>query len=99
MLKSFVRISYFTIVWTLTCAFFSIVPDMNRVISSSEGLHTKLRQAAQRINGLTKEREQLIKMGNKLRAELLKYQGTSKALFSTFLCVFEDDINLRDSSK
>ena len=45
-------------------------------LSSSQVLHTKLREAAQRINGLTKEREQLIKMGNKLRAELLKYKGT-----------------------
>ncbi|XP_028416257.1 coiled-coil domain-containing protein 57-like [Dendronephthya gigantea] len=55
------------------------VPGMKGVVSSSEGLHTKLRQAAQRINGLTKEREQLIKMGNKLRAELLKYKGGRKS--------------------
>jgi predicted nuclease with TOPRIM domain len=44
-------------------------------LQSYETLHTKLREAAQRINELTKEREQLIKMGNKLRAELLKYKG------------------------
>ncbi|XP_028416406.1 coiled-coil domain-containing protein 57-like [Dendronephthya gigantea] len=52
---------------------------MKGVVSSSEGLHTKLRQAAQRNNGLTKERKQLIKMGNKLRAELLKYKGGKKS--------------------
>ena len=49
-------------------------------LQSYETLQTKLREAAQRINELTKEREQLIKMGNKLRAELLKYKG----MFFTF---------------
>ena len=45
-------------------------------LPSCQMLQSKLRDAGQRINELTKEREQLIKMGNKLRAELLKYKGT-----------------------
>ena len=44
-------------------------------LPSSQMLQSKLREAGQRINELTKEREQLIKLGNKLRAELLKYKG------------------------
>jgi hypothetical protein len=54
--------------------------------SSETTLHAKLREAAHRINELTKEREKLIKMGNKLRAELLKYKGTSCSLLTKLQC-------------
>jgi predicted nuclease with TOPRIM domain len=66
-----------------TCYVFSDTSGKKGIanLQSSETLHAKLREAAQRINGLTKEREQLIKMGNKLRAELLKYKGTFSALY------------------
>lgn len=42
-------------------------------------LQSKLREAAERINVLVKEREQLIKMGNKLRAELMKFKGNTNS--------------------
>jgi len=43
-------------------------------------LHGKLQVAARRINRLSQEKEQLIQMGNRLRAELAKYTGKIMAL-------------------
>jgi len=38
-------------------------------------LHSKLQAGAQRISQLSQEKEQLIQMGNRVRAELAKYTG------------------------
>ena len=50
-------------------------------------LQKKLCEATERINALVKEREQLIKLGNKLRAELMKIKGTTLVLGSC-LCYY-----------
>ena len=38
-------------------------------------LQNKLHEAARRISRMSQEKEQLIQMGNRLRAELAKYTG------------------------
>lgn len=43
--------------------------------SKAAQLHSKLQAAAQRINQLSQEKEQLIQIGNRLRAELAAYSG------------------------
>ena len=43
--------------------------------SNKSRLHSKLQEAARRISQLSQEKEQLIQMGNRLRAELTKFAG------------------------
>ena len=45
-------------------------------------LHGKLQVAARRISRLSQEKEQLIQMGNRLRAELAKHTGKIMVLTS-----------------
>lgn len=48
-------------------------------------LHSKLQVAARRISRLSQEKEQLIQMGNRLRAELAKYTGKIMVLSDKFV--------------
>ena len=65
--------------------------------SNMARLHSKLQAAARRISRLSQEKDQLIQMGNRLRAELAKYTGKVLVLlahrlrtnFSYFLHVLE----------
>lgn len=43
-------------------------------------LHSKLKAAARRISQLSQEKEQLIQMGNRLRADLAKYTGDRRGV-------------------
>ena len=47
-------------------------------------LHSKLQVAARRISQLSQEKEQLIQMGNRLRAELAKHTGKAWNILSFF---------------
>lgn len=53
--------------------------------SPVQELKSKLKLAAKHIAQLAKERQQLIEMGNKLRAELNK-AGTDKGLYDIWSC-------------
>lgn len=53
--------------------------------SPVQELKSKLKLAAKHIAQLAKERQQLIEMGNKLRAELNK-AGTDKVLYDIWSC-------------
>ncbi|XP_015762342.1 PREDICTED: coiled-coil domain-containing protein 57-like [Acropora digitifera] len=46
----------------------------------SSSLHSKLKAAARRISQLSQEKEQLIQMGNRLRADLAKYTGDRRGV-------------------
>ena len=56
-------------------ASFDPTPFMQPQASSVSRLHSKLQEAARRISQLSQEKEQLIQMGNRLRAELTKFTG------------------------
>ncbi|XP_073246831.1 coiled-coil domain-containing protein 57-like [Porites lutea] len=47
--------------------------------SNVSRLHSKLQEAARRISQLSQEKEQLIQMGNRLRAELTNFTGGRKS--------------------
>jgi len=50
-------------------------------------LHSKLQAAARCISQLSQEKEQLIQMGNRVRAELAKYTGGRRSVLPGTLAV------------